>query len=329
MSLITQSGTLGTTIAQTASSRGLGLSKFVSTGNEADLRFEDYLEYLASDNSTRIIAGYIEGLREGRRFFQLAREITPEKPVIVIKSGTTEQSGKAAKSHTGALAGSDKIYSAAFRQAGVIRVEDEDELCDVALSLLSQPLPRGNRVSILTIGGGFGVVMAEACEKEGLQIPALEPSTIEKLNTILPPRWSHSNPVDMAGMKTMGNEDVVNSCIRFLMEDNNVDIIISLLPPVMPSPQIAGEFSPEQIRGFQEAYRKNLNLWSHQVKQYGKPLILVKRFFSQPALESIQPAGETTSAVVEYTHPRRAARALFHLAEYSRYLDYVKSEGRK
>lgn len=155
---------------------GIGFSKFVCTGNEADLRLEDYFEYLAQDEDTKIITAYIEGLREGRRFFQLTKETTPTKPVIVIKGGATKGSAKAAQSHTATLAGSDVIYEAAFRQAGVIRVEDDDELCDVVTALLYQPLPQGNRIGILTIGGGLGVMAAEACEKEGLEIaPWLHP----------------------------------------------------------------------------------------------------------------------------------------------------------
>jgi acetate---CoA ligase (ADP-forming) len=189
LGLLTQSGTLGATIMQIAAGSGVGLSKLVSTGNEADLHLEDYLEYLAGDEDTRVIAAYIEGLREGRRFLQLAREITLKKPIIAIKTGSTGESGRAAKSHTGALAGSDAVYSAAFKQAGVIRAEDEEELCDVAVAYLNQPLPAGKRVGILTMGGGFGVVTAETCEKEGLRIGALEAQTVEKYNAILPPRW--------------------------------------------------------------------------------------------------------------------------------------------
>jgi acetyltransferase len=142
MALISQSGTLGASIVHVAASRGIGLSKFIGTGNEADLHLEDYLEFLAHDQDTRIIAAYIEGLREGRRFFRLAKEITPTKPIVVIKTGTTGESGRAAKSHTGALAGSDAIYSAAFKQTGVIRAEDEEELSDVVMTFLNQPLHR-------------------------------------------------------------------------------------------------------------------------------------------------------------------------------------------
>ena len=154
------------------------------------------------------------GLREGRRFFNLAREITRQKPIVAIKSGTTEASAKAARSHTGALAGSDAIYTAAFKQAGVIRVEDEEELCDTALALYRLPLPRGNRVGILTIGGGFGVVTAEDCEKEGLEITTLEPQTLKKMSAILPSRWVPGNPVDLVGIRLAGGENVGAACLQ-------------------------------------------------------------------------------------------------------------------
>jgi acetyltransferase len=170
MALLSQSGTMSASIMQGVSSRGIGISKFVSTGNEADLHLVDYLEYLASDDETKIIGAYVEGIREGQRFFQLAKEITIRKPIVFIKTGGTEGALRAARSHTGALAGSDTVLAAVFKQTGVIKVDDDEELCDVVLSLLSQPLPRGNRVGILTIGGGFGVMAAEACDREGLEI---------------------------------------------------------------------------------------------------------------------------------------------------------------
>jgi len=268
LALISQSGTLGASIAMIAASHGIGLSKFVGTGNEADLHLEDYLEFLAQDEKTKIIAVYIEGLREGRRFFQLAKEISLKKPIVAIKTGTTSESSRAAKSHTGALSGSDAIYSAAFRQAGVIRAEDEEELCEVVVGLLSQPLPRGNRVGILTMGGGFGVVTAEACEKEGLKIASLEQHTLEKLNGILPPRWSHGNPVDLVGIKTISGDNTVSSCLRLLMEDANVDIVISLLPPVVPYQFFSPNMTLEQKQMIQVENNKSLDLLNQMVKQH-------------------------------------------------------------
>jgi acetyltransferase len=122
---------------------GLGFSKYVSSGNEADLHFEDYLEYLGQDKETKVILGYVEGFREGKRFLKLAREITKRKPVVVMKVGSTDCGARAARSHTAALSGSDVLSDAAFKQAGVIRVGEVSELIEVALVLLGQPLPEG------------------------------------------------------------------------------------------------------------------------------------------------------------------------------------------
>lgn len=324
LAIIAQSGTIGASILGNAAAHGIGISKFISTGNEADVHFEDYLEYLAQDKDTRIISGYIEGLREGRRFLQLAKNITAEKPIIVIKTGTTEQSSKAAKSHTGALAGSDVIYSAAFKQAGVIRVDDEEELCDVAVALLYQPLPRGNRIGILTMGGGFGVMTAEACEKEGLRIADLEPQTLEKLNAILPPRWSHGNPVDLVGIKHMGEDTTVSSCLKIMMEDNNIDVIVSLLPPVAPMMGPNGKFSPEQMHAMQVENQRQLGIFSQKAHEYGKTLVLLKRFNAQPPVENGAPAAPVKDKVPEYSNSRRVARVLHHLIGYRQYLDYCR-----
>lgn len=321
LGLLTQSGTLGATIMQIANKSGIGLSKLVSTGNEASLHMEDYIEYLAEDPETRIIAAYIEGLREGRRFYNLAREITLKKPIVVIKTGSTGQSGLAAKSHTGALAGSDAVYSAAFRQCGVIRAEDEEELCDVASALLYQPLPHGKRVGILTIGGGFGVVSAEACEKEGLQVAPLEAGTLEKFNALLPPRWSHANPVDMVGMKMMGESNTVIACHDHLLADPNIDAVISLLPPLMPPPGPGINFSPQQIRALEVENRKQLDSLAAIVEKYSKPLYLINRFIPPPAGEPAALPPLNSERIPEFPHQRRAARVIRHLAWYRQYLE--------
>ncbi|HSW58259.1 MAG TPA: CoA-binding protein [Dehalococcoidales bacterium] len=323
LSLITQSGTLGATILQMAANRGLGLSKLVSTGNEADLHFEDYLEYLGQDASTRVIAGYIEGLREGRRFFELAKKITPVKPVVVIKTGTTGGSSQAAKSHTGALAGSDAIYSAAFKQSGVIRAEDEDELCDIVLGLLNSPLPGGRRVGILTMGGGFGVVTAEACEKEGLEIAQLSGETMEKLNGILPHRWSHGNPVDLVGVRSMGEHQLADKCLEILMADPHIDVVISLMPPMMLPPEMAGSLSRQQLEALYLSVKNQREFLVNKVAESGKPLILL-RFINLPAvgLPGMPPLPEFK--IPEFSSPRRAARVISQLEKYARYLKAVK-----
>ncbi|MFA5309903.1 MAG: CoA-binding protein [Dehalococcoidales bacterium] len=321
MALLSQSGTLGASIMQIAASRGIGLSKFVSTGNEADLRMEDYLEYLAKDEDTRIIAVYIEGLREARRFYELAREITRNKPIIAMKSGSTAAAAKAARSHTGTLAGADAIYTAAFRQAGVIRVEDEEALCDTAIALSNLPLPRGNRIAILTMGGGFGVVTAEDCEKEGLEIATLEPRTLKKLAAILPPRWSPGNPVDMVGVRPGGKDNIGDACLQALLEDKNVDSIISLLPPMVFPPGPGITFSQEQIRAIQLENEKSQAVLYQQMKNHDKALVYIRRMMVYFAAEPNNPSAPPKVTIPEYTHPRRAARVLRYLAGYRKYLE--------
>jgi len=321
MSLLSQSGTLGASVMQIAAGRGVGLSKVVSTGNEADLHLEDYLEFLARDDNTRVIALYIEGLREGRRFFNLAKEITRKKPIVVLKSGTTDSSARAAKSHTGALAGSDAVYSAAFKQAGVIRAEDEEELADIALALCNSPLPRGNRVGILTIGGGFGVVTAEVCEKEGLEIASLEPETLKKMSAILPSRWSPGNPVDLVGVRLAGGENLGGKCLDLLLQDGNVDCVISLLPPMFMSPAMLAEAGPEKLRAMRAESEKNQEMLCGQLKQFGKPLVYIRRVsFAIPQAPN-EPPAQPKMIIPEYSHPRRAARVLRNLAVYRKYLD--------
>jgi acyl-CoA synthetase (NDP forming) len=323
LALLSQSGTLGASIMQMAADRGIGISKFVATGNEADLRMEDFLEYLAQDDDTRIIATYIEGLREGRRYYELAKKITRKKPIIAMKSGTTGASAKAARSHTGALAGADNIYTAAFKQAGVIRVEDEEELCDVALALRDLPLPHGNRIGILTIGGGFGVVTAEVCEKEGLEIAALTPETLQKMSTILPPRWPPGNPVDLVGTRPVGGENIADKCLQYLLEDANVDAVISLIPPMILPPGPPGSVKPEQIRALLQESAKRQAAVYRMLQDHDKPLFYIRRMNIAAAVtyQKDWPDAPPHGVIPEYTHPRRAAHVLRYLAAYRHYLE--------
>jgi acyl-CoA synthetase (NDP forming) len=312
---------MGHRIIHNGMSSGIGFSKFISTGNEADLHLEDYLEYLAQDENTEIITAYIEGLREGRRFFQLAKETTVSKPIIVIKAGGTKQSARAVRSHTATLAGSEVVYAAAFRQAGVIRVDDDDELCDVVTALLYQPLPRSNRIGILTIGGGLGVVTAEAGEKEGLEIAQLAPSTVGKLDACLPSRWSHGNPVDMAGT-SMAEYPVIFSSLWALMEDENVDAILLQAPVGLGTERLSRMFNDAEIRAFRQAEESNLSLLSQQVRKYGKPVFMVKpavEFATDPEVASLF----HREGIPVYPSPRRAARVVNHLAWYRRYLNAI------
>jgi acyl-CoA synthetase (NDP forming) len=320
VAVLSQSGNMCLKIVRSLAEAGVAFSKYVSTGNEADLRMEDYLEYLAEDDNTKVIAAYIEGLREGRRFLRIAKKITARKPFIVVKVGGTKESAKAVRSHTGALAGEDTVYTAAFRQTGVIRVDDDDELGDTVLALLNGPLPKNNRVGILSIGGGPGALTAEACEREGLTIGTLEESTLQKLDKYLPARWSRRNPVDMAG-PSAAEFAVIADLLLALLEDANVDAVLMLAPIVMDKMLLNRMgLNPEQIKAYREKERRDLRSISEKAEKYGKPVFLMwqsRGFNTDPELSSLF----RNEKIIVQSNARRAACVLRHLTWYRQYLD--------
>lgn len=319
VAVLSQSGSTCLKIVRNLAASGIDCSKYISTGNEADLQMEDYIEYLAGDDNTEIIAAYIEGLRDGRRFFKLARQITAHKPIIVVKVGGTQESARAVMSHTGALAGSDAIYTATFKQSGVIRVEDDDELCDVVYALLNCPLPRGNRVGILSLGGGPGALTVESCETEGLSIGTLEPATVKKLDYYLPARWPRRNPIDMAG-PSAAEFSLVAELLWPLIEDNNIDIVFLLAPIVMDKRMLTSRMGlkSEEIAAYQKKDENNLKMVRAKMKQYGKPVVLMWQW------RGISNDSEMLSLfrrekMMVYANARRAARVMNLLAWYGRY----------
>jgi len=321
--VLAQSGNMCLKIVRNLIGTGVGFSKYISTGNEADLHMEDYLELLKDDADTKVIAAYIEGLREGRRFLRLAREITARKPMVVVKAGSTEESARAVMSHTGALAGSDEVYTAVFKQTGVIRVDDDDELCDVVYALNNCPLPRDNRVGILTIGGGPGALTAEACEKEGLRLGQLETSTINKLDKFLPPRWSRRNPVDMAGPAT-SEFTVISDLLLALLEDANIDAVFLLAPIVMDRMLLTDRMglNEAQIKAIRKKEEKNLEQIREKSEKSGKPLFLLwqsRDVSPDPTVAALF----SKSKILVQGNARRAARILSHLVWYRRYLDAI------
>jgi acyl-CoA synthetase (NDP forming) len=324
--VLAQSGNMCLKIVRNLMGSGVTFSKYISTGNESDLHMEDYLELLKDDDDTKVIAAYIEGLREGRRFMRLAREITARKPMVVVKVGGTEESARAVMSHTGALAGADEVYTAAFKQTGVIRVDDDDELCDVVYALVNCPLPRNNRVGILSIGGGPGALTAEACEKEGLRLGTLEASTIKKLDKYLPPRWSQRNPVDMAGPSTADFAVIVDLLLA-LLEDANIDAVFLLAPIVMDKMFLVDRLglNAEQVKAYRKKEEKNLKLIREKSEKYGKPVFLLWQSRDTNPDPSVSALFRREKILVQ-GNARRAARIIRYLAWYKQYLDATKGE---
>lgn len=223
-----QSGALGIAVLDLALSEGIGLSKFVSMGNKADISDEEIMLALSEDDNTKVILGYIEGIRDGKKFVEIASQVSKKKPLIILKSGITSSGIKAASSHTGALAGREISFDAAFKQSGVIRAQTVGELFNYALAFANQPLPQGPNVAIITNSGGPGILAADACDKLGLQLVPLHKDIVDKLRSFLPPYASFYNPVDILGDATAERYE---KALYTVVQDDKVNAILVLLTP--------------------------------------------------------------------------------------------------
>ncbi|EKO39564.1 MAG: acyl-CoA synthetase (NDP forming) [Solidesulfovibrio magneticus str. Maddingley MBC34] len=228
IAFFSQSGALCTAILDWALGENVGFSKFVSLGNKAVINEGNMLEYLRTDPNTSVILGYIENVEHGADFIEQAAKVTQEKPVIMIKSGTTTAGAKAASSHTGAIAGSDQAYTAAFRKTGVIRANDMATLFDLAQAFSTQPLPEGPGLCIVTNSGGPGILAADATEKSSLNMARLSNSTIDRMKEFLPPYASLYNPVDLIGDAPA---ERYRKTLEVVIDDPQVHSILVLLTP--------------------------------------------------------------------------------------------------
>ncbi|NQW02990.1 MAG: acetate--CoA ligase family protein, partial [Acidobacteria bacterium] len=231
VAMSSQSGALGLAILDHARQLGLGISTFVSVGNKADVSSNDLIQYWADDPRTRVILLYLESFGNPRKFSQIARRVARTKPIVAVKSGRSAAGARAASSHTGALASSDAVVDALFTQAGVIRTNTLEELFDVATLLAQQPVPRGSRVAILTNAGGPGILAADACEAQGLQLPLLSDATVAELRSFLPAAASVGNPVDMIAS---ASADSYERALRAVLLDERVDsVLVIFIPPLV------------------------------------------------------------------------------------------------
>jgi acetate---CoA ligase (ADP-forming) len=199
VAFVSQSGNLGVQMLGWAARAGLGISRFIGSGNEAVVTCDQILEYYGADPETKVIIMYLEGIDYGQRFLEVARKVTPLKPIIALKMGVTEAGAKAAASHSGAVSTPHRVYQAMVKQAGIIEAASTEEMINLARTFGYLPIPKGRKVGIMTMGGGWGVVTTDACAKAGLKLPTPSPATIEAVNQVLPEFWSHGNPVDLVG----------------------------------------------------------------------------------------------------------------------------------
>lgn len=239
IAFITQSGAFGSAILDWSAQEGFGMSKFISYGNAIDVDEVSLLKYLGKDKSSKVISMYMEGARHPKELMEVAKKIRKKKPILCLKAGHSKAGVKAAHSHTGSLAGSDEIYSAAFKQCGIIRVETVEEMFDYARALASQPLLSGKNIAIITDGGGFGVMATDAAEDSGLEIPQLSEKTKARIKKVVPEYAVLSNPIDLTGS---ASGSMYKEAISACMEDENINGVLVILlfqPPNIESDVIS------------------------------------------------------------------------------------------
>ena len=296
LAFVTQSGAIVTSIVDWAAERDIGFSHLVSLGDMSDVDFGDMLDYLANDDNTHAILLYIEAVTHARKFMSAARAAARSKPVIVVKAGRFAESARAAASHTGALAGSDEVYDAAFRRAGMLRVYELEELFDAVETLGKAGMPRGDRLTILTNGGGMGVMATDSLMGFGGRLAELPEPAVGKLDAVLPATWSGANPVDIIGDAPGAR---YADALRILLDDGRQDAILILN-------------SPTGIATGTDAAKAVVETLAGRTV----PTILTSWVGDRSAHEARALFAE--NGIPTYATPSQAVRAFMHLVTYQR-----------
>ncbi len=309
VAFISQSGALGAAILDWLSEAGVGMSKFVSYGNAADVKEWELIEYLADDDKTKVIIAYIEGVEEGIRFLRSIRKaVARHKPVVVLKAGKSSKGLRAVASHTGSLAGRYEVYESALKQYGALVVKELNELIVAAKALSWLPVPKGEKIAIVTNGGGAGVLATDATELLGLTLAELSPETKNKLRIKLPSAASVENPVDVLGDAP---PERYEAAIEEVLSDENVDAVLVI--GIMQSPA----FDPEGV----------LRVLKNCISKYNKPIVVAA------------PGGEYTAdklrrieqevRIPTFKTPEEAVNALWYVVRWSRVLRRLGASANK
>ena len=313
LSLVSQSGNLGAQLVKAAERRGVGLEKFVSSGNEAQVTIAHLLDYLRTDERTGCILLYLEGIDDGRRFMEVAAATASVKPVVVLRGGLTEPGVASARVHTGATSGGARVYAAAARQAGIITCTAMDDAMDLVSALSFLPLPGGRRVAVASNGGGVGVLSVDEMARRGLELPDLPTELREELDEVLPPFWSRRNMVDMVA--TAG--DTAGVVLSALAHCDAFDAVVMLSALAIPSAQAEEERSAAPDGdGLSRREEELLALTAELMEKTGKPIVHIS---DMPLTRSVFHRGTRYSPVV-LPSPRAAALAIDSMARYARHL---------
>lgn len=327
--LVCQSGNMGTQLLAFADQQDIGIRAFSGSGNEGMVTIEDYMEAFEIDDLTRTVVLYIESIKDGARFFKSAARVSQQKPVVVLKGGRTAKGEKAAASHTGAMASDGKVFDAACRQTGIIQVDQPMELLDLSAVFSSLPLPKGNRVAIMTLGGGWGVITTDLCIEHGLEVPQLSEDIVERLNGLLPPFWSHGNPVDIVGE---GDPAIPKTCLEELLKWDGCDAVIHLgihgkrvlvnnmiESVVRTDPDMdtaTAEFFKNSILEFEEEYTRYV---AGLTQKYEKPVLGVSLLTDEISRTLYRADGYQYKSVF-FPSPERAVKALWGMCQYEKWL---------
>jgi acyl-CoA synthetase (NDP forming) len=328
--LVAQSGNLGTQILAFAAKEDIGIRAFCGSGNEAMITIEDYMEGFEVDEKTKTVVLYVESVKNGRRFFESAKRVGKQKPVIVLKGGRTSAGSHAAASHTGAMASDIKVFMAACRQAGIVQAESPMDLLDLSAAFSSLPLPKGNRVGILTLGGGWGVVASDLCEENGLIVPKLSEEVISKINKLLPPFWSHANPIDVVGDM---NAETYMKILEELIQWSECDAIIHMgiigrkimIRAIMESTAIVDKkydsaFIEQSIRYIENFEKQTIAQTVDLMGKYNKPIIGVY-LLNDDTTRTVTEVNGGKYKGINFITPEKAVKALAKMYQYSRWLN--------
>jgi acyl-CoA synthetase (NDP forming) len=332
---VSQSGNMGVQLLSFADQQGIGIRAFAGSGNEAMLTIEDILDAFSVDHLTSTVLLYVESVKNGRRFFESASNVSRQKPVVVLKGGRTEAGSRAAASHTGALASNTRVFNAACRQAGIVLAEQPMDLLDLSASFSSLPLPKGRRVALMTLGGGWGVVTSDLCDQYGLSLPPLSEDLIARIDQWLPPFWSRANPVDLVGESDPG---IPVKVMDALMAWDGCDAVINLgilgrkhgLKQLIASSRKA---DPDMDIEMMENLFNMLEQWEDD---YVIHLVRLMEKYEKPVLGvSLTTRGDDKTVIdvddgrykgIFFPSPERAVKVL---GEMCAYYDWLVSEGER
>jgi acyl-CoA synthetase (NDP forming) len=325
VSVVAQSGNILNMLIGHALNCGFGVSKAVSSGNEAQLKTEDYIAYFGEDPDTKVIISYVEGVEDGRRFIERSRMATRSKPVVMLKGGRSSTGMRAAQSHTGAMAVTGDLFEAACKQAGIVIANTIQEAGITASSFVSRPLPRGNRVGIVTGGGGLGVIAADACSDFGLEVPNFSKETLDKVQKLLPAYFVPGNPIDLVAQLDLS---VLKTVIETVMRSGEVDAVMFIFVEAQrnkgPNIQELGGRGIDMAKYWDaamEQVRPQIDGLHDLAQEIDVPLYITANVRSGSIVNGYESLGdESHEAPMIYKQVETACAAIGAMAEYYDYL---------